>query len=175
MDEFEKVEKLTQRANVTFEEAKKALTEANGDLLDAMIILEKQGKTAAPEQASYSTQYEEQTQYVSVAKTVDDKNAGKTNRPKKSFGEKMKALWHKLCVNYLIVERNNEQMLKLPIWLFIIILLVAWEGVLIAMLIALFLGCRYSFVGEDDLSKVNDVIDKVSEGADKVKDSFDNL
>ena len=35
MDEFEKVEKLRQRANVSYEEAKKALDEANGDVLDA--------------------------------------------------------------------------------------------------------------------------------------------
>ena len=44
MDTFEKVEKLREKANVTFEEAKAALDEANGDLLDAMILLEKQGK-----------------------------------------------------------------------------------------------------------------------------------
>ena len=48
MDEFEKVEKLRQRVDVTYEEAKEALKQADGDLLDAMIILEKEGKAAAP-------------------------------------------------------------------------------------------------------------------------------
>ena len=36
MDEFEKIEKLRTRANITYEEAKAALDEANGDLLDAI-------------------------------------------------------------------------------------------------------------------------------------------
>lgn len=40
MDEYEKIEKLRTRANVTYEEAKAAFGEANGDLLEAMIILE---------------------------------------------------------------------------------------------------------------------------------------
>ena len=47
MDNFEKVEKLREKANVSFEEAKAALEESNWDLLDAMIVLEKQGKTEA--------------------------------------------------------------------------------------------------------------------------------
>ena len=41
MDNLEKVDKLRERANVSYEEAKAAL-EANGwDLLDAMVYLEK--------------------------------------------------------------------------------------------------------------------------------------
>ena len=39
MDNFEKVERLVEKANVSFEDAKAALDEANGDLLDAMILL----------------------------------------------------------------------------------------------------------------------------------------
>ena len=72
MDNFEKVEKLVEKAGVTYEEAKKALEKADGDLLDAMIILEREGKTEAPRQSSYSTQYEEQAQYVSVASQVEN-------------------------------------------------------------------------------------------------------
>ena len=68
MTNFEKVEKLVQKANVSYEEAKAALDKADGDLLDAVILLEKEGKTQAPRQSSYSTEYEQQAQYVSVAK-----------------------------------------------------------------------------------------------------------
>ena len=44
MDNFEKVEKLREKAGVSYEEAKTALEQCNYDLLDAMIYLEKQGK-----------------------------------------------------------------------------------------------------------------------------------
>ncbi len=43
MENIEKVEKLRERANVTYEEAKLALEENNWDILDAMVSLEKQG------------------------------------------------------------------------------------------------------------------------------------
>ena len=39
MDLFEKVEKLREKANVTYEEAKAALEKADGDLLDALATL----------------------------------------------------------------------------------------------------------------------------------------
>ena len=40
MDHFEKVEKLRERANISYAEAKEALEKSNGDLLDAMACLE---------------------------------------------------------------------------------------------------------------------------------------
>ena len=72
MDNFEKVEKLVEKAGVSYADAKRALEQASGDLLDAMIILEQDGKTAAPEQPSFSTKYEQQAQYVSVATQVEN-------------------------------------------------------------------------------------------------------
>ena len=44
MDNFEKVEKLREHANVSYEEAKQALENSNWDILDAMIYLEQSGK-----------------------------------------------------------------------------------------------------------------------------------
>ena len=48
MEMIEKVERLRERADVTYEEAKAALEEASGDLLDAMVILERMGKVRGP-------------------------------------------------------------------------------------------------------------------------------
>ena len=48
MDKLEKVEKLRERANVSYEEAKAALEANDWDLLDAMVALEKSGKTDSP-------------------------------------------------------------------------------------------------------------------------------
>ena len=57
MDKLEKVEKLRERANVSYEDARTALEENGWDLLDAMVALEKSGKTDAPAQEQYSTSY----------------------------------------------------------------------------------------------------------------------
>ena len=58
MEQLEKVEKLRERANVTYEEAKEALEASNWDLLDAMVYLEKNGKTQGPARETYSTKSE---------------------------------------------------------------------------------------------------------------------
>lgn len=44
MDQLEKVEKIREKTGVTYEEAKAALDAAGGDVLDALVYLESQGK-----------------------------------------------------------------------------------------------------------------------------------
>ena len=55
MDEEQKIEKLRQRADVSYEEARDALRACEGDLLDAMVYLERLGQAKAPEQTTFST------------------------------------------------------------------------------------------------------------------------
>ena len=168
MDNFEKVEKLREKADVTFEEAKKALEEANWDLLDAMIILEKQGK-AEPRKETYSTK-EESTE-LAVVEEPEKKERKRGN----SFTDKLKVLWHKSCENYFVVERDDERIIRLPIWVFLLILIPTFEVSLIVMIVALFFGCRYSFQGKAEMKLANDVCDRASEAADKMKEEYDKL
>ena len=48
MNTLEKTEILREKADISYEEAKKLLDETNGDLLDAIVILERQGKVGNP-------------------------------------------------------------------------------------------------------------------------------
>ncbi len=168
MDTFEKVEKLREKANVTFEEAKAALEEANGDLLDAMILLERQGK-AETQKETYSTK-EESTEVLVV-----DQPENKEKKRGNAFTDKVKALWHKSCENYFVIEREEKVMLNLPIWVFIIILIFSWHVTIVAMIVALFFGCRYSFKGVDEMKTANTVCEKASEAAEKVKEEYNKL
>lgn len=171
MDMFEKVEKLKEKANVTFEEAKAALEEANGDLLDAMIILERQGKTESHKE-SYSTKEETAGSYeLAEVKKVEDKKENKG----RAFTDKIKSLWHKSCENYFVVEHKDDQLIKIPIWVFILIMLFTWHITAIILVVGLFFGCRYSFKGQAQMKMANDVMDKAADVADKVKDEFDKL
>ena len=49
MDIMEKVEALRAKADISYEAAKNVLEQANGDLLAAMVILERQSKINKPE------------------------------------------------------------------------------------------------------------------------------
>lgn len=60
MDDLEKAEKIRSKGPVSYEEARDALKEADGDLLDAVIVLERQGKINRPVGGGfYSTQRQE--------------------------------------------------------------------------------------------------------------------
>ena len=180
MDNFEKVEKLVEKAGVTYEEAKAALEKADGDLLDAMIILEKEGKAEAPGQSSYSTQYEEQTQYVNVEKQVENDRksydrAEQRRERKEKFNSGVKRLMHVLSNNFLLITKRGENIAKLPLWAVILILLAAWHITLIAVIVSLFFGVSYSFKGEADMSTANNVMDKASSAAEKVREEYEKL
>ena len=169
MDTFEKVEKLREKANVTFEEAKAALDEANGDLLDAMILLEKQGK-AETRAESFSTK-KEATDII----VVDQPESKEEKKRGNAFTDKLKALWHKSCENYFVIEKDEQPIVNIPIWAFILILIFTWHVTLVLMVIALFFGCKYSFQGTDKMKVANNVCEKVSEAADKVKEEYNKL
>ena len=174
MDEFEKIEKLRQRANVTYEEAAKALRECNGDLLDAMIYLEKLGKVKEPSQSAYSTSYDAQTEYVSVSDTVNN-NSGDDRDFWKKFKHLCAIIWKKLSENFLCIKHNDNLVFKVPAWILVISLLIAWPFVLTCMIVSLFFDCRYSFCGKDKMETANNVMDKAGEFAEQVKDEFNKL
>lgn len=174
MEQLEKVEKLRQRANVTYEDAKKALEACEWDMLDAMIYLEALGKVKDGGQTVYSTSYDEQTQYVSVADKVNEqKNTGENWTQK--LGRLCKKAWQKSKDNYFCVGHKDEEIIRVPVWVFVLIMLFAWHVTLIVMVVSLFFDCHYSFAGKDDLSKVNHFMAKANELAEKAKDEYDKL
>ena len=178
MDEFEKVEKLRQRANISYEEAKEALEKSEGDLLDAMIYLEGQGKISSDGQTSRSTTYEGQTDLVDVRDTVE-KEDKKNRKSERTLGQKIKYLchliWIKIRENKFLVERKGEQIVALPVWVLILALLVSFWTVGIVLIVGLFFECRYEIAGPDDLSVVNNAFDKAGDVVEKVKDEVEKL
>ena len=177
MDMFEKVDKLRERANVSYEEAKNALDRANGDILDAMIILEREGKTRQQGSESYSTAYTaEQQTNQGYGNAGCDQNAQNTCRQNdgRTFGDKLKALFHKSTVNYIAIDRKGERIVRLPIIAAIAIVLFAWYAAIIAVIVSLFLDCKYSFEGQDEMKAANDVAGKAGDIADQVKEKVVN-
>ena len=174
MEYFEKVEKLVQKAGVSYEEAKAALDASNGDLLDAMIMLERAGKTAGPQKSTYSTRYEDQTQYVSVTERIEQGNEAEGESAGQKIKEILGRIWHVLSRNFLAICRSGETLIKLPLWVALIILFASWFTVLVVVVVSLFFGCRYRFVGEADMQAANDIMDKAANAADKAKEEFKN-
>lgn len=173
MELFEKVEKLKEKANVSYEEARDALEACNGDILEAMIMLEHAGKTEAPKKESYTTQPEEEKLLPEV---VEVKSEGeKKVKEDSELARKFRAIWKKISENYLIISRNEERVLKVPVWLFILVVLIGWEFIPIIIVISLFFGCHYTFEGVDEMKTVNSAMNKADEVVEHIKDEYKKL
>ena len=173
MVEFEKVEKLVQKTNVSYEDAKNALEAANGDMLDAIIDLEKQGKVKGPAQGTYTT-YAQQSQYKDVPAVIEETNQKDSNSKSffKDLGAAIKRGFQYTVDNSVRVIRNNQEIIRLPLWMSIILMLAAWELLIIVIIISLFMDCRYSIVGKDSADEFNKVINQAADFAGKVKTNF---
>ena len=174
MDKLEKVEKLRDRANVSYEEAKAALEANDWDLLDAMVALEKSGRTDSPGQQQYSTSYDQQMDYISVKSTVEEQQ--KKEQPKfgRSIGEAMHSFFRICKENAFCIRRNGDLMLRIPLFAAVIILLVTWKFTIPAILISLLFSFRYSIEGADDLREVNSFMESAGEAAESLKEGFQN-
>ena len=174
MDNFEKIEKLVEKTGISYGDAKRVLEQADGDLLDAIIILEREGKAKAPKSSTYSTQYEEQSQYVSVPMQVESAMEDDSTRGK--FKRAIRKIWHFLRTNSVVaMNKAGDVVVNLPLWGAALILLMFWWITVILIVVSLFVGFRYEFVGEADLGRVNQVMDKASSAAEKVKDEYNKL
>lgn len=168
---MEKVEKLRERANVTYEEARNALEASNWDLLDAMVSLEREGKTKGPEQTNYSTSYEEQQEYVKVEEKVREQENSAPRIGKTVSGGIRRFI--RICFdNSFCVRRNDELVFKLPLIVMVLLLLVSWKAVLFVAVAALFFGFRYSFEGKDELKDANNFMDSAGNAAESFKEGF---
>ena len=173
MEMMEKVERLREKANVTYEEAKAALEQTGGDLLDAMVLLERQGKVKEPAQSTFSTDYEEQTEYVKVRDKVEEqeKSAPSFGR---TVGRVFRGFIRFIKKTTFIVTKGEEAVFTMPTIVFVLLLFFFWEILAPVMIIALFFGIRYSFEGEEEAEKANSILNKAGDFAQDVRSEFTN-
>lgn len=174
MDHFEMVEKLRDKANVTYEEAKAALEQSDWDMLDALVLLESEGKVkGAPEQKEYTTQ--EKKEYTWNTRSGGEVKVTVSSALSKAWAW-IKSMVRKGNRNQFVISRKNknlssqpmEELIAMPITVLVLLILIPNVGlptILIAAIIGMLLGARYSFRGPDINSKVNEFMDKAQEKA----------
>lgn len=175
MTTIEQVEKLREKANVSFEEAKAALEASNGDLLDALILLEKQGKVTPPAGGGY---------YSSDYASGEEKASGSKAKAKEYHGESFSDMMKRLgrfCArvinkgnnNFFEVKKNENVIISCPVTALVIMLIFLFWVIVPLVIIGLFFGFRYSFRGEDlGKDSVNKVMDGATDSAEEIKKSI---
>jgi len=157
MDHFEMVEKLREKANVSYEEAKAALEAADWNLLDALVLLENQGRVTG--EAPYST------------KAQTGPNADETTRFSEAatrVGRQVVAGLNKLGRYFVTFTRKGETLFELPLMVILLLLVFGFWIVVPLMILGLFFGFKYSMRGAAGVEAVNRVMDKASEVADSI-------
>jgi len=191
---IEQVEKLRERAALTYDEAKTALENADGDLLQAIIDLEKEGKIKPPQGGGfYQSQsgvpaesfktgsggkaraaggryyhYKDDREYYKFEESSFRKNMGR-------FFRWLGQVFHKGNVNCMMVEKDGSEVISLPITVLILLLIFAFWIIVPLLIIGFFFSYRYSFKGPDIKSnnnKINEAMGNVADAAEGVAEGI---
>jgi hypothetical protein len=172
MTHFEMVEKLREKANVSYEEAKAALEKADWDLLDAMLILEKQGRIGGSDDrenngtGEYSTKREKKTERAEKDRHTFGEKLGKFGR----WLARMVAIGN---ANNFEVYRNGEKLLTISVTTLVVLMLFTSFLPIVFMIVGLFFGFRYTFQGPNfGREAINNAIDRAANMADGLKRVF---
>lgn len=147
MEHNEMVQKLHEKANIPVSVARDALDRANWDMLEALKILEAEGVISPLTSSMTTTEnksaYEEVT--ASASGKYKDNKSGNNG-----FIAKLLDILTKSMTHSFIIERKGEQILSLPVLIMAIITIAMFQPVIIALIIGLFLDCKYSFEERKD-------------------------
>lgn len=173
---IEQVERLRQHANISYEEAKAALLETNGDILEAIVNLEKQNRIQAPKGGGY---YNSGNRHPDIHENY----SGEDHRSEsmKSDGSSFKELmgrffrWcgeiiNKGNRNSFEVVRGEQKVISIPVTVLALLLLFMFWVTIPLIVVGLFFGYRYMFIGPE-LGKedVNRAMDSVADAAESLK------
>ena len=136
MDHYEMVENLRTKANVNYEEAKDALEASDWDILDALVLLENEGKVNSV-----------------PAFTTKEKNEelrrGEVKGSLSRLGAWVRKMFSIANRNQFVISRKGSDLAAMPITVTVLLTVLVWPFSLIVLFAGLFLGARYNFRGPD--------------------------
>ena len=176
---LQQVEELRKYANITFNEAKDALEETNGDILEAIINLEKKGRIKAPKDGGYYSSKDSYQDNQSnddagnVQQEIYDESGSSFSETWNNFISFIKKLFKKGNRNNFEVIKDGKVIMSIPVTILVVLIIFAFWITIPIMIIGLFLGYKYAFSGPE-LGKdtVNCAMDSVSSAAENLKKEF---
>ncbi len=172
MERYEMAELLSKKAGVSLEEARAALEEADWDMLDAMVLLERAHKTAGGVNVETDGGYTDPG--VKQVKNVSSHQG--PNFFSNGFAELwgyIKRLFQISLDNDFVVMRHGKQLLAVPVLVLVVLLLASFGLMLVVLIAGLFCSCQYRFEGRQlGRDGINNAMGKMSDIADSIKESI---
>ncbi len=119
---LEKIELVKDRTGVTYKEAKEALEAADGNVVDAIIAIEQ---------------------------TIDQSSGSKFGAQKEALIDKMKEIFKKGNISRILVTRNGDTILNIPLNVGVIGTVVAPWGIIAGTVAAFGFKCTIEFIKDD--------------------------
>lgn len=166
---LEQVERLREKADVSYAQAKLALERSGGNLLDALIELEESG--AIPRQADRRCTTRPPGGHSAAREDAPSSapqpgDGEERERPRTGFFSRLRYL---LVDNELEVWRKDLPFTSIPVLILILLFLVAPWITLPLLILGLFFGFRYRLVGPDlERESINSVMEDVADTADRL-------
>lgn len=182
---LELVERLKEKANVSYAQAKEALEYSGGNLLDALIYLEEKQAVPREEGAYYSTRNETpppppSEEALPLRPPAEGRKQKAPKQPRTGRGGVRRfftALRRWLVDNELEIWRKDQPVTALPVLILVLLLCCAPHITIPVLVVLLFLGFRYRFSGPDlEREQINGVMgDLADTAADLGRQVMDEL
>ena len=184
MTQFEMAENISEKCNVTLEEAKSALEAGDWNMLTAAQQIEvdkvrrlqeleavASGCEAATAQAvAEEAAVEEQVEATEKIEETAQAENGERRRKLGGLGARIRRLVACGNRNRFVVRRGDARVLDVPVTVLAIFALAAFWPCLLVLAIGLFAGCRYGFNGRElGREGINDALGRVADTAERVK------
>jgi hypothetical protein len=172
---LEQVERMREKANISYEEAKAVLEKTNGDILEAIIILEKEQRIAPPQDGGFycskdpDEELKDRHEQDIKGKSEPDDSISFAELARRFVG------WCRRLIvrgnrNSFEVKKDGTKIMTVPVTVLVVLLIFTFWVTVPLIIIGLFLGYRYSFAGPDlGKESVNQALDSVAQAAENIK------
>ncbi len=181
MEKIEIVDKLREKTNISYEEAKSALENNNWDILDAMLYLEESGKVKKPSiSIFYTNEYKESyTNHGEVVNLIEGKdNNSKSTNNFEGVSESICKAIDTFNNIFLEIRRKDIVLLKLPLTVVALLLFFVFWMIIPLIIVGLFFEIEFLMstkrINTDKIDKVNKMFSEMSKNAQIIKRKITN-
>ncbi len=162
---LEKIDSLRERANVSYAEAKEALENSGGNMIDAIISLEGDNKTV------YDRVKREKARSKDQERMHEKKEKYKANAD--DFVDSSKKVFASMNDTRVIMYNNDRVVLDVSLTITLVAAIFAFPVTVAIIVIGMLTGNRFKVVRKDKKGDiVNDVLDKAAKVSQTVANNL---